>query len=163
MADEVNEVEEQEEEKRFTQAELDALIGRRLAEERKKFPTAEEMTAYNTWKASQATDDDKLAAITSERDSANSKYAEAQSEIQKLKHERYLLDKGIPADDLDYYEYKISKNVTDTVSFEKAAEDYLKENKRNGVRMDTAAPVGGKAGKATPSEQMNALIRGARK
>lgn len=164
MAEDIIKDGEQEEaEKMFTQADLDALIGRRLAEERKKYPTADELNAFNAWKASQKTDADKLAAVTSERDSANNKYAEAQNEILKLKHERYLLDKGIPADDLDYYEFKISKNVTDAVTFEKAAEDFIKENKRTGVRIDTAGPVGGKGGKATPAEQMNALIRGARK
>lgn len=164
MADDVTEVVEQQEEKKFTQTELDALIGRRLAEERKKFPTQEEMTEFNSWKAGKTTDAEKLASITSERDTANSKIAEAQAEIQKLKHERYLLDKGIAADDLDYYEYKISKKVTDTVTFEKAAEEFLKENnKRSTVKMDTGASIGGKAGKPAPNDQMNALIRGARK
>lgn len=37
-------------EKTFTQAEVDTLIGKRLAKAMKGMPSEEEMTAFRTWK-----------------------------------------------------------------------------------------------------------------
>ena len=42
----------QQQEKTFTQAEVDALIAQRLARERKKYPSAEELAAFNAWRQS---------------------------------------------------------------------------------------------------------------
>lgn len=39
----------QEQEKTFTQAEVDTLIAQRLARERKKYPSPEELAAFHTW------------------------------------------------------------------------------------------------------------------
>ena len=41
---------------------------------------------------------------------------------------KFLLDKGVPTGDVDYYAFKIGKLVTDTTDFEKAAEQFLKEH-----------------------------------
>lgn len=155
MAEEVNNPNI--EEKRFTQADVDALIGRRLAEERKKFPTAEELTAFNSWKAGQQTEADKLKAIETERDTAR-------EEAEQLRHERYLLDKGVAVDDLDYYAFKIGKSVNEATTFEAAADAFLKEtSKKSGVKMDTAGSLGGKGGTPSTNETMNAWIRGVKK
>ena len=151
-------------EKKFSQAELDNIISRRLSEERKKYPTQEELTAYQTWKASQQSEAEKLAAMTNERDTANSKLNEATAKIEKYEHEKYLLKKGVEADDLDYFDFKISKLVTDDKTYEQAAEEFLKDKKPAGrVRMDTGAGLGGGAHGKTPSSMMNDLIRNAAK
>lgn len=148
-------------EKKFSQAELDNIISRRLSEERKKFPTAEEMTAFNSWKAAQQTEAEKFAAMVTERDSANSKLNEANAKLAKYEHEKYLLTKGVEADDLDYYDYKISKMVTDGKSYETAAEEFLKDKKPSQrVRVDTGAGFGGGNGTPTPAGLMNSIIRG---
>lgn len=39
----------QQQEKTFTQAEVDALIAQRLARERKKYPGAEQLAAFAAW------------------------------------------------------------------------------------------------------------------
>lgn len=152
----------QEPEKTFTQADVDALIKTRLDRERKKYPTEEEMNAYRTWKASQETEQDRWNTLTSERDMARTELSSANAELEQLKREKYLTAKGVPADDLDYYVFKIGKLVTDSKTFEQAAEDFLKDNAPNKVRVDMTAPLDrSKPAAATANDAMNALIRGA--
>lgn len=152
----------QEPEKTFTQADVDTLIQKRLDRERKKYPSEEEMTAYRTWKASQETERDRWNALTGERDAAKTALATANAELEQLKREKFLTGKGVPADDLDYYVFKIGKLVTDSKTFEQAAEDFLKENAPNKVRVDMTAPLDrGKPAASTANDAMNALIRGA--
>lgn len=84
--------------------------------------------------------------------------------MEQFEREKLLLGKGVPAEDVDYYVFKIGKLVTDTVDFEKAAEVYLKDNPPAGtVRVDLSAPLGGGQPAKTANETMNSLIRGARK
>lgn len=57
MADEVEyapgaENTAQEQERTFTQAEVDTMIAQRLARERKKYPNPEEMAAFRAWQQS---------------------------------------------------------------------------------------------------------------
>lgn len=148
-------------EKKFTQAELDALIGRRLAEERKKFPTAEELNKYNEWKSSQQTEAEKLAGIIAERDNAHRERDAVKEEMAQMRRERYLLSKGIDADDLDYYVFKIAKEVSENKTFEMAADEFLKDRPdTNRIRMDTGANVGGGGnGGRTPNSMFNDAIR----
>lgn len=149
--------EEQEpEEKRFTQAEVDALISKRIAKERRGMPKAEELAAFREWQKGHADNTETLESVTSERDAA-------QSDLEMTRRENYMLRKGVPADDVDYFVYKVSKAMEDGESFEDAAEKYLKENKRSTVRMDTGARLSGKASEKTANEAMNALIRSAGK
>lgn len=148
----------EENEKVFTQAELDEIIGKRLNEERKKFPSAEEMAGYTAWKNSQQTDADKIAAITGERDSANSALAEANKEVERLKHERFLLSKGVSADDLEYYDFKISKAVSDEKTYEAAADEFIQE--RQTVRVDMGVNLGGGGNQPkSTNAMMNDLLR----
>lgn len=150
-----------EQEKTFTQAEVDTLIQRRLDRERKKYPSEEELTAYNTWKQSQQTEKDRWNTLQQERDTARTDLAAAQTELEQLKREKYLSGKGVPADDLDYYSFKIGKMVSDRKTFEQAAEEFFKDNAPNKVRVDMTAPLDGGKTKATANDAMNAIIRGA--
>lgn len=153
-------IEPNEGEKKFSQAELDAIIGRRLSEERKKFPTDEEMNAFNAWKSAQQSEAEKLASMTVERDTANNNLKEANAKLAKYEHEKFLLTKGVEADDLDYFDYKISKMVTDGKTYEAAAEEFLKDKKPSIVRVDSGAGFGGGRGAPTASSLMNDIIRG---
>ena len=47
--------------KTFTQEEVDAMIGKRLAKAMKGIPSEEEITAYRTWKDSQQTEQERQA------------------------------------------------------------------------------------------------------
>ena len=161
MADEAreNEQQEQQEEKTFTQAEVDALIDKRLARERKGMPTAEELTAFRTWQENQQTDADKINKLTGERDTAQSALNSANEKLEQYERERYLLRAGIPADDVDYYAFKIGKLVTEDKPFEKAAEEYLKDHSSRRVRIETGASLGGGSAKPNPNDAMNDIIR----
>lgn len=150
-------------EKTFTQAEVDTLIGRRLAKAMKGMPDEAELTAFRAWKENQQSEQDRVNTLTSERDTARTQLTAAQAEIEQYKREKLLLSKGVPANDVDYYAFKIGKMVTDSKTFEQAAEDFFKENTTGKVHVDLGAPLGGSSLHKTANEQMNALIRGALK
>lgn len=149
-------------EQTFTQAQLDEIVGKRVARAMKGMPSEAELGEFRSWKNGK--DKDALAAVTKERDDNKAALDAANATIQKYEHEKLLLSKGVPADDIDYVEFKVNKLVNDKTSFEQAAESYLKENKPSRVRIDMSAPLGGgDGGKTTANDVMNALIRGARK
>lgn len=149
--------------KTFTQEEVDALIGKRIAKAMKGMPDEAELTAFRTWKESQQTEQDRWNNLTKERDTANTQLAVARAELEQFKREKLLLSKGVPADDVDYYSFKIGKMVTETKTFEQAAEEFMQENKPKSVRVDMSAQLGGGKQQPTANDAMNALIRGALK
>lgn len=160
MADDLENVqneqtEDQQDERTFTQAEVDNLINQRLARERRGMPKAEELAAFRAWQKEHPADQ-----ATHEEQQQNN---DNENELEIVRRENHLLKQGVPADDVDYYVYKISKMVDENTSFEDAAKKFLKENKRGLVRMDTGARLngGGNSGKSA-NEQMNALLRKAR-
>lgn len=146
-----------EQEKTFTQAELDRAIQNRLDRERKKFPSEEEMNAYRNWK------DDRAAEQKRERDLAQAQadLAEKSSELEQLKREKYVLSKGLTGDDAEFIAFKAAKLVDDKTTFEQAV-DQLTENRAK-ARFDWSAPVGGGTKAENENATMNSLIRGALK
>ena len=151
-------------EKTYTQTELDTIVGKRVSKAMKGMPGEEELTAFRAWKESRQTEKERWDALTRERDESRSALAEAKAKVEQFEREKFLLGKGVPADDVDYYAFKIGKLVSDTTDFEKAAEVYLKDNPPAGtMQVDLAAPLGGGQPGKTENEMMNSLIRGARK
>lgn len=152
-------------EKTFTQADVDSIVARRLAKAQKGMPDEAELSAFRTWKETHQTEQQKYEAATRERDAVKSDLAAAQARIEQYERERYLLSKGISADDVDYYAYKAGKLVNDNTSFEQAVETVIRERSPQGdkVRVDTGAPLFGRAQTPKPNDTMNALIRNARK
>lgn len=74
---------------------------------RKQELSEEEITiAINDFKAKQKANLSDVAAIERERDAAK-------NELQQLKNEKFLSDKGVKADDLNYVMFKIQKLVDD--------------------------------------------------
>ena len=59
---------EEKEVKTFTQEEVNTMIQDRLAKEKKKMPSQEELKAYNEWKESQKTEAEKQQEILSKVD-----------------------------------------------------------------------------------------------
>lgn len=145
------------------QSRIDAAVKDRLARERKKYPTEDELAAYKTWKESQQTEKERWDTLTKERDDLKTQYAEAQARIEQHDRESYLRGKGVPSEDVDYYAYKIAKLVDDKTDFAAAADKYLKENPpaAKGVKVSTGASLNGNGTANTdPNATMNALIRG---
>lgn len=152
-------------EKTFTQAEVDTIVAKRLAKAQKGMPGDEELTAFRAWKDSQQTEQQKWDALKMERDTAKTELTAAQAKIEQYEREKVLLGKGVSADDVDYYAFKIGKLVTEGKTFEQAAAEYFANNQPKGtVRVDLGGSLqqGGRA-QATANDTMNALIRGARK
>lgn len=152
-------------EKTFTQAELDAIVERRLARERKGMPDEAELTAFRAWKDSQQTEKDRVNALTKERDTANETANAATAKAEQLAREIVLYKRGITdAEDIEYYAYRIGKLVTKDKDFAKAAEEYFKENQPRGtVRIDMGGSLQGGGSAKTGNDLMNDLIRKAGK
>lgn len=150
------EQEQHEEERTFTQAEVDELINKRMARVKKGLPTDEELTAFREWKSKQNPEQEKKAT--------SDELETAKMEAEMTRRENYLLRKGVDPEDVDYYVYRISKEMDGDTDFEDAAEDYLKKhNKKSSVRMDTGARLNSGAKSKSPNDAMNDIIRNARK
>lgn len=165
MADEPNvqgtEITAPQQEKTFTQADIDKLIQTRLERERKKYPSEEEITAYRTWKDGQQTEQERQARQA--KDLADSKAAltASQAEVEQLRRDKYVLSKGLTGEDAEFIAFKAMKMVNDKTTFEQAV-DALTANRKKAT-FDWTAPAGGGTKENTANQQMNALIRGALK
>lgn len=140
----------------FTQEQLDAIIARERTKATKGLFTADQMAAKDT----------SISNLTTERDNAQAENARLQAELDGLKNEKFLVSKGVPADMVDFYAFKIGKLVTDKKNFEQAADEYLKENPpANVVKVSTGGGVGGNGGgqPTKPNDIMNAIFRSAAK
>ena len=150
-----------EQEKTFTQADVDKMIQSRLDRERKKYPSEEELTAHRTWKDSQQTEQERQAKQA--KDLADSKAAltASQAEVEQLRRDKYVLSKGLTGEDAEFIAFKAMKMVNDKTTFEQAV-DALTANRKKAT-FDWTAPAGGGTKENTANQQMNALIRGALK
>ena len=147
--------------KTFTQEEVDAMIGKRLAKAMKGIPSEEEITAYRTWEDSRQTEQERQAKQA--KDLADSKAAltASQAEVEQLKRDKYVLGKGLTGEDAEFIAFKALKMVDDRTTFEQAV-DKLTENRQK-VKFDWTAPAGGGEKKTDTNAAMNNLIRGALK
>lgn len=88
-------------EKTFTQAEVDTLIGKRLAKAMKGMPDEAELNAFRAWKGNQQNEQQQLNTLTSERDAARNQLSAAQAELEQYKREKLLLSNGVDQNDVD--------------------------------------------------------------
>lgn len=137
-----------EEEKKFSQAEVDDLISKRLARERKKYPTDEELADWRNWKETRQQGEEASAKAARELNDYKTKYDHAIRELEQARNEMYLLAKGVPVEDVDYYAYKISKLTNEETTFEQAAQKYLEEKHIGGMKVSTGVQVTGSAAKS---------------
>lgn len=151
-------------EKTFTQAELETIVAKRLARATKGMPDEAELTEFRAWKDKQQTEQQRMNTLTQERDTARNDLAAAQAKVQQYEREKLMLSKGVSADDVDYYVFKAAQLVSDTKTFEQAADEFIAAHKpQNKVVLNLGGSLqpGGKS--ETANDAMNALIRGARK
>lgn len=85
----------------------------------------------------------------------------ARGQVTRLEHERYLLQRGVPEEDLDYYLFKVEKMESAQDDFKKAARDYLKAHpiKRTAVSSGAELSESRKSKPQSASELMNQLLR----
>ena len=107
-------------EKTFTQAELDKIVGERLARERKNQPDPEKLKKFEEWEKSQQSEAEKAAETAK-------KLADAQTEAEQLRRENAVIKAGVSADDADYVMFKVGKMEGD---FNDNLKKFLEENKK---------------------------------
>lgn len=88
--------------KTFTQAELDKIVGERLARERKNQPDPEKLKKFEEWEKSQQTEAEKAAETAK-------KLQEAEASAEALRHENAVIKAGVNMDDVDYVLFKVGK------------------------------------------------------
>lgn len=148
-----------EQEKTFTQADVDKLIQTRLDRERKKYPSEEEITAYRTWKDSRQTEQERQAKQAKDLADSKAALSASQAEVEQLRRDKYVLSKGLTGEDAEFVAFKAMRMVNDKTTFEQAV-DALTANRKKAT-FDWTAPTGGGTKENTANQQMNALIRGA--
>lgn len=145
--------------KTFTQEEVDAMIGKRLAKAMKGIPSEEEIAAYRAWREGQQTEQERQAKRDKELADSKSALTAAQAEIEQMKRDKYVFSKGLTGEEAEFIAFKALKMVDDKTTFEQAV-DKLTENRQK-VRIDWAAPAGGGEKKIDVNAAMNSLIRSA--
>lgn len=149
----------QQQEQTFSQADVDRMIQQRLERERRKYPSEEELTAFNTWKANNQTEQQKAAQRERDLTKAQTDLQAAQSELEQLKRERYVTSKGLSGEEAEFVAYKAAKMVDSKTTFEQAV-DALTESRKK-VTFDWSASAGDGDREAKTNAAMNQLIRGA--
>ena len=106
------------EQKTFTQEELNTIVETRLAKAKKDMPSKEELKKYNEWKEAQKTEQEKMAEKETE-------YQKVLAEKEQIINENKILKSGVNAEDTDYVLFKVTKMEGD---FEENLNKFLKEN-----------------------------------
>lgn len=112
------------EEKTFTQADVDNLLKERVARLKKEQPSKEELKAYNDWKESQKTEEEKKdEALT------NAEKAKLAAEERALLAETKVtcLSKGVIATSVDDVVTLAKAMVTEDVTIEQAIDKVLEK------------------------------------
>ena len=141
-----------EQEKTFTQADVDKLIQTRLDRERKKYPSEEEITAYRTWKDSQQTEQERQAKQAKDLADSKAALSASQAEVEQLRRDKYVLSKGLTGEDAEFVAFKAMKMVNDKTTFEQAV-DALTANRKKAT-FDWTAPTGGGTKENTANQQI---------
>ncbi len=114
----------EEEVKTFTQDEVDKLIKERVAREKKSQLSKEEIKAYQDWKDSQKTDEEKKNEAITNADKAR---IEAEERATALEAKVTCLSKGVKSDFTDDVVILAKAMVSDEVTMEQAIENVLKK------------------------------------
>lgn len=114
----------QEDEKKFSQKELDEHINRRLERERKNQPTKEELAAFRAWQDSQKSAEEKHA---DELKAAQDKQTAAEQRAADLEAKLAAMSKGVNAGSVEDVIALARGRMTDDVPLDKAIDEVLKK------------------------------------
>ena len=112
------------EEKTFTQADVDKLIRERVARERKNQLPKEELKAYNEWKESQKTEEEKKNEALTNAEKAR---LAAEEKATALEAKVTCLSKGVKTTSVDDVVILAKAMVTDEVTIEQAIDKVLEK------------------------------------
>lgn len=111
-------------EKTFTQAELNVIIQDRLAAERKKMPSKDELQAFKAWQAEQKKDE----PVNEEAEAARRELAATRAELTRLQNRDTVIKSGVQPSYADFVAYETAKLIDDETDFEAALQTYLDAN-----------------------------------
>lgn len=114
----------QTEEKTFTQADVDKLIQDRIAREKKNQLSKEELKAYNEWKESQKTEEEKKNEALTNAEKAR---LAAEEKATALEAKVTCLSKGVVADSVDDVVTLAKAMATDELTIEQAIDKVLEK------------------------------------
>lgn len=112
------------EEKTFTQADVDKLIQERVARERKNQLSKEELKAYQEWKESQKTEEEKKNEALSNAEKAR---LAAEERATALEAKVTCLSKGVNTTSVDDVVILAKAMVTEKVTIEQAIDKVLEK------------------------------------
>ncbi|GAB6170078.1 hypothetical protein JCM1393_25380 [Clostridium carnis] len=116
--------EEDPEEKTFTQADVDKLIQERVAREKRGQLSKEELKAYNEWKESQKTEEEKKNEALTNAEKAR---LAAEEKATALEAKVTCLSKGVIATSVDDVVTLAKAMVTEEVTIEQAIDKVLEK------------------------------------
>ncbi len=122
-------------EKTYTKAELDAAV----ASERKNIPSAEELKAFNDWKESQKTEQEKT--VEKIRLAAEAQTA-AEQKAALLEAKYTAVSKGVKPEAVEDVIALAKNKVSDTVTLEQAIESVIEKYPQFGAASDKPATTG---------------------
>lgn len=112
--------------KTFTQAELNVIIQDRLAAERKKMPSKDELQAFKAWQAEQKKDE----PVNEEAEAARRELAATRAELTRLKNRDTVIQAGVPTQYADFVAYETSKLTDDDTDFATALQTFMAANEQ---------------------------------
>lgn len=116
--------EEKQEEKTFTQADVDKLLKDRVAREKKGQLSKEEIKAYQDWKDSQKTEDEKKSEALTNAEKAKQA---AEERATSLEAKVTCLSKGVGATSVDDVVVLAKAMVSDDVTIDQAIDKVLEK------------------------------------
>ncbi|SHJ52239.1 hypothetical protein SAMN02745163_02060 [Clostridium cavendishii DSM 21758] len=116
--------EETKEEKTFTQAELDTIVKERISRATKGQLSKEEIKAYNEWKESQKTEEEKKNEAFTNAEKAR---IAAEEKATALEAKVTCLSKGVTANSVDDVVVLAKAMVTEEVTIEQAIDKVLEK------------------------------------
>lgn len=112
------------EEKTFTQTDVDKLIQERIAREKKNQLSKDELKAYNEWKESQKTEEEKKSEALTNAEKAR---LAAEEKATALEAKVNCLSKGVIATSVDDLVILAKAMVTEEVTIEQAIDKVLEK------------------------------------
>lgn len=140
------------EEKTFTQADVDKLIQERVARERKNQLSKEELKAYNEWKESQKTEEEKKNEALTNAEKAR---LVAEEKATALEAKVTCLSKGVIATSVDDVVILAKAMVTDEVTIEQAIDKVLEKYPSFKGEQQQQEPQGFKIGANSQKQKEN--------
>lgn len=133
-------------EKIFTQAELDKIVTERIAREKAKLPTKEELAEYRKWRDENKTAEEKT---TEEINAANAARTAAEQRAADYEAKYTALNKGVKSEAVEDVIALARVKVSDSVTLEQAIDEVVKKYPQfAGVApiINTSTPTGSGGG-----------------